>query len=91
MFFGVRKLDFNDFSTFSSNRYLMSNCKDQTLNFCSCIASDVDYKLSVIAKYEYEKPDSNRKFVTLNDRLQPVLSSNFENYYYGVSPAVLPP
>ena len=88
MFFGVRKLDFNDFSTFSSNRYLMSNCNDQTLNFCSCIASDVDYKLSVIAKYEYEKPDSNRKFVTLNDRLQPVLSSNFENYYYGVSPAV---
>ena len=81
-------MDFNDFSTYNSNRYLLSNCKDQTLNFCSCIASNLDYKLSVVAKYEYEKTDETGKFVTLNSDLKPVVSSDFENYYYGVSPTV---
>lgn len=84
----MRELDFNDFSTYNSNRYLLSNCKDQTLNFCSCIASNLDYKLSVVAKYEYEKTDETGKFVTLNSDLKPVVSSDFENYYYGVSPTV---
>ena len=44
-----------------------------------------DEKISVVGKYN---PNliTGEKFVGLDENLNPVLRSDFENYYYGISP-----
>lgn len=73
----------NDFTLTNFNKFIKEGNKDQTLKFSRMISYALGEKLSVIAEY---KPTINKSFLHIGTDGEVVESTDFNDFYYGVSP-----
>ncbi|MBQ8683433.1 MAG: hypothetical protein IJ518_02815 [Clostridia bacterium] len=76
----------SDFSLAAFNQTAATAVAGQCLDFCRAVTLSYTNNLSITARYTPAL--AGERFAVLDAGLNPVLTDEFDNYYYGVSPEI---